>query len=336
MPTRDKKRGTWTGRVQKAGLPPKKKRGFTTKKAAKDWEIKTIDLMENPPKIHLTFSQCCSEFLLFSKRHNKIHTTNSKRKIIMGLLKSLGYDPEINQITNLDIETYTDKVYDESGGKCANRYLRELKTAFNWMATRGHIEKNPCNTVQKYKEEQFKKYVPEKSDIKLIFDTATEWERDFLFCTYYLAARRIELLRMTWDDIDFANNYITLWTRKRIGGALEGDKISMNKALKEILQKRMEQKVSELVFPDKNGNRMSKNTIDNLMPRLCKKAGVKRFSLHAIRHYAAHVMVASGQLSVVDIQKMLRHKRTTTTDTYLDQLADSKTRAAEILGKNLG
>lgn len=339
MPTEDKKRGTWIGRVQKAGYPPRKKRGFKTKAAAITWEVEEARRILNPDPIRLTFSQCSTKYLLWCKRRREHSTYRYKENIVKSFLKFLGQDLVVEDITNQTIENYLDTTFDPSSGKTANRYLRELKTLFNWLMQRNIIQTNPCRPVETYKEDLFIKYVPSLEDFYKVLAVAEDWEKDFILCTFYTAARRVEIIRLKWNDIDFKTNEITLWTKKRKGGVLEPDQLHINQSLKKILKKRWtigsQAPDCPYVFFRPPGKPLSKNTIDNLMPRLCKKADVTPFGLHAIRHLAATIMAASKELSLVDVQKMLRQKRATTTDIYLHQLAKSKTVAADILGEAL-
>lgn len=51
------------------------------------------------------------------------------------------------------------------------------------------------------------------------------------------------------------------------------------------------------------------------MPRLCRKAGVKPFGFHALRHKAAAITFTAGGLAVA--QTLMGHSRATTTDIYI-------------------
>ena len=70
-----------------------------------------------------------------------------------------------------------------------------------------------------------------------------------------------------------------------------------------------------------------------MMDKLCKKAGVKKFGFHAIRHHVAMILEDSGKATMREIQKMLPHKRSTTTDNYLKGLFPAMKQVASILDK---
>lgn len=52
-----------------------------------------------------------------------------------------------------------------------------------------------------------------------------------------------------------------------------------------------------------------------LLPVLCKRAGVKQFGFHALRHKAASIAFVSGGLNAA--QQLMGHSKATTTDIYI-------------------
>ena len=68
-----------------------------------------------------------------------------------------------------------------------------------------------------------------------------------------------------------------------------------------------------------------------MMASLCRKAGVKAFGFHAIRHHVASVVNDSGKASMKQIQILLRHKRQSTTETYLHVMGEGIRDAISIL-----
>ena len=147
-----------------------------------------------------------------------------------------------------------------------------------------------------------------------------------LFAYLHLAARRSELFRLTWDDVDFANSLVRLSTRKRRGGTLEYDQVPMTSELRSFLLSWWEArpfKDTPHVFVCLDDTAFTQAYLgqpltsrQQLMERLCKRAGVKSFGFHAISHLTASTLYHAAQ-PVAVIQSILRHKSPATTERYL-------------------
>jgi integrase len=99
------------------------------------------------------------------------------------------------------------------------------------------------------------------------------------------AGRRNEIFQLTWNDIDFNQNTISLNTRKREQGNFEIDQIPLHDKLKTpLLQWKQDQPIkNDYVFicissnqigkPHKQYGKPFKNR-QHFMKGLCKKAGV--------------------------------------------------------------
>jgi integrase len=59
------------------------------------------------------------------------------------------------------------------------------------------------------------------------------------------------------------------------------------------------------------------------MKQNCKKAGVKYFGVHAIRHLTASIL-AQANIPMIQIQTILRHMSLATTERYIKRLGDLK------------
>lgn len=351
MPIQDKIRKTWIGRVRLSGFPVKTKRGFKTKTAAKEWERKEKIRLTNPAKIPLTFSKASTEYLLYCQRRQQKNTYRQKAFIIKSLIQYWREDKTLNEIQSMEIEKYLDARFENVSGKSANRDLREINTLFNWLVKNKFTDVNPVTAIEKYKEEPFIKYVPPQEDVNKVMLEADPWEYAILQCIYNTNARSVEIRRMRWEDVDFSRRTIKLWTRKRRGGDLQPDELYINNVLLEILKALYKERIrgSSYVFPSKSGGQLSKSTMDNIMPGIFKRLNyinngkkwiekpkeeqVKVFGFHAIRHHVASLMVAGNELSLVDVQKQLRHKRATTTDNYIKSFKDAETKAADFIEK---
>jgi len=151
---------------------------------------------------------------------------------------------------------------------------------------------------------------------------ANEEHKLLLLIFLHTAARRGEIHRLKWDDVDLTRNKIRLGTRKRMGGAMEYDLIPMTERLKKLLSDRFKvASAAPYVFHDENGEPYKYRR--HLMKRLCERAGVKQFGFHSIRHLSASILAHIG-VDIPTIQSILRHKNLHTTSRYLHALGIRK------------
>ncbi len=194
----------------------------------------------------------------------------------------------------------------------------------------------PFQLVDRFPEQRQPRYVPPEEDFWAVYGVAEGQDRVMLLSFLFLAARRGEIFRLKWSDIDFAGNTVTLWTRKRAGGDLEADPVPMVGRLKQVLLAWWEHRPikAEFVFVNLDDTPFCKQyqgfpftSRQHMMRRLCQKAGVREFGFHAIRHLTASIMYREGQ-PVAVIQAVLRHKSPQTTTRYLQSLGLKQTQEA--------
>lgn len=280
----------------------------------------------------LKSSHAILEYLKYCDTRQKPHTCKYKTFILKGLLEHRNCaEIPISEITQIFIESYLDHRFASGGGKTANRDMREIKTCCNWLLQRDYINTNPCKNIVQYKEDMFSKYVPPAEDIQAVLAVSNSMEADIIRVAYHSLARSGEIRQMKFSDCDFLTRSVKIYTAKRKGGSLEYDTISMNQSLYEILDRRYQQHLPKCdwIFPGENGQQLSRDSINKIMPRLCKKAEVKAFGLHSIRHHVAALLTT--RLTLIEIQKVLRHKRATTTDIYLRSLIKIDTKGIHVL-----
>jgi len=223
------------------------------------------------------------------------------------------------------------------GGNAANKDRKNLSKAWGWGQK--HLRDfpknliNPFYTVERFPEKCSPRYVPPEEDFWKVYDIVNDQQdKVILLFSFHLAARRGETFRSKRSDIDFKNDKIRLWTRKRKGGNLEYDWMPLTKELKTGLLAWWEVRLSHTTddkehlfvcldktpFCDQYYGKPFKNR-QHFMSRLCEKAGVKHFGFHAIRHLSATVQYHNGK-SLDWLQGFLRHKSANTTQKYLKSI----------------
>ncbi len=71
-----------------------------------------------------------------------------------------------------------------------------------------------------------------------------------------------------------------------------------------------------------------------IMTTLCRKACVRYFRFHALRHLGAS-MLERAQAPLGDIQRLLGHENRTTTEIYLHSTGESERKAMSVLGREI-
>ncbi len=217
----------------------------------------------------------------------------------------------------------------------ANKELRSLRSLFNFGKKRKLIRENPTDDLIFLPVERRIKYVPTAEDIDKIIGVANEQMEDYLWTIRETMARVSEINRLTWDDINFNERYVVLYTRKKKGGHLTPRKVPMTQKLFEVLSRKFAERDPSkpwvfwhTYWSNKTGETLEgpyKNRRKTLKT-LCKKAGVRYSGFHALRHSGASIMENSN-VPVGAIQKILGHENRETTEIYLHTLGDSERQA---------
>lgn len=328
---RRKNRVEWVAEVMRFG-----KRHFKvckTKRDALNWEAEIRNAPAESlltPTASLTLIEWANQYLEFAGSKFVEKTFQEKRIAFKRFF--LGVEPSmpVDRLSAGMVLKHLQGIAKSRSGHAANKDRKNLVAAWNWgIKYLGLPALNPC-LVDTFPEVRRPRYVPPEADFWKVYDTAEEHDKVMLLAYLHLAARRSELFRLTWDDVDFINGRVRLGTRKRKGGTLEYDWLPMTQELKGVLLEHRKCSTTEVVFPDPEtgANYLQRR---HYMKNLCRRAGVRHFGFHAIRHLTASIL-AQCSVPMVTIQAILRHKNLATTERYIRGLEPIRP-ALEILSK---
>jgi integrase len=245
-------------------------------------------------------------------------TYQEKRTVFRLLFQVVDYSMNVDQLIVRDAQRYLGKQAKERSGHAANKDRKNLQAAWSWGILYMALPKScPFKATQPYPENKKPRYIPPQHHIERILETESGEVRLFLLTMLHTAARRGELLRLKWSDVDLERQTIRLSTRKRKSGSLEYDQIPMTGLLKDELKAHWPRARSVYVFCKEDGRPFTERR--HLMTRVCRRSNVPYFGFHAIRHLSATMMDQAG-VPLRTIQAILRHKSATTTDRYLHSL----------------
>ena len=136
-----------------------------------------------------------------------------------------------------------------------------------------------------------------------VFGTFTDYLKPMVLTALNTGMRRGELFDLKWEDINFAQQFITV-----IGDTAKSGKtrhIPMNEEVLSALSAWHEQrKESELVFPNDAGGRF--DNIKTSWENLIKSAQINNFRFHDLRHDFASKLVMAG-VDLNTVRELLGH-----------------------------
>ena len=348
MPSKISKDGRirWKGRVQKLGQI--KQKLFDTKADALAWEVaeRKTD-WEATTDTALCLKDWAEKYLDHCAKYDR-KTYNEKRqalrelfsaKVGKGKTAQLIVNPQapVTSLTPGKVLTALKVQFEHRSGNAANKDRKNLVAAWNWgVKYLDSPTANPC-MVEKFPEQRHPRYVPCEEDFWAVFNQTSGQDRIMLLRYLHLGARRSKVFRLAWEDVDFGNSRIRLFTKKRLHGSIEYDWLPMTGELADVLRgwwdNRTFKESTHVFICEQDGGFCAEQYGKpfkermQLMKRLCARAGVKAFGFHAIRHLTASILYKMGQ-PVSVIQAILRHKSPNTTAIYLKSLGLEETRGA--------
>ncbi|WP_461208591.1 tyrosine-type recombinase/integrase [Desulfocurvus sp. DL9XJH121] len=310
---------------------------FDTKKDALAWEAKMkadpdwAEPKVEPNPMTVTALDWANEYLDFAKERFAFKTYDEKRACFARFLQGLPQDTLAEAVTLPMAARFLREQSKQRSGYAANKDRKNLAAAWEWgRKLLGLPKDNPFREVDRFAEARKPRYIPPEEDFWAVYAVADEQDKLMLLALLHTAARKREIFNLKWDDLDFREKRVRLWTRKRKGGTLEPDWIPMTEDLRQGLLRHRASARSASVFYRPNNGKPYKHR-QHWLKYLCGLAGVRRFDLHSIRHLTASILDKAG-LPLTTIQAILRHKSATTTARYLHSLRGTKAALDEVFG----
>lgn len=200
----------------------------------------------------------------------------------------------LSQISSFDIERHKHRRVEAGARVVANREVSRLGALFNvalkWELFEGT---NPVVGVKRIEEPEgrlrFLAFAEEASLMKV----SPAVLRDIIVIGTNTGLRiASEALTLTWTDVDFQRNQLTV--QAAFAKAGETRSVPLNSRAREVLVRLKAQSRSLYVFAKPNG--LPYRSMDKLLAKACEDAGLDGtgISLHTLRHTFASRLVMSG------------------------------------------
>ena len=308
----------WQGKRTK-----KMKRGFATKKEAQEWE--RVFLQQKTQDLDMPFSAFYELYKNDMKSRLKLNTWLTKETIIEKKIMPYFKDKKMNDIKATDVIAWQNEMInmrDKSGKGFSNTYKKtlhnQLSALLNHAVKYYELSANPAAKVGNFGSEKTKEidfWVQEE------FETFIDEMRDkpmyyYIFSVmYWTGVRTGELLALCPSDFDFEKGTLTI---SKSYQRLQGQDVitepktpksnrtikitdTLFEEMKEYIAHQYKLKPKDRLFP------VSKSNLTNAMKRGCEKSGVKRITLHSVRHSHISLLIHLG-FDVVAIADRVGHE----------------------------
>ena len=270
-------------------------------------------------------------YLSFCFRRFVKKTAGNKVTVIQRFVKHIG-DITIDAVTPHMIEGF---LRTRPTNNSWNAYRKDIAAMWEYgVKVLQWTHKNPVRAVAIMPHTPEPKRIPTEAEVLRLIQAAGEQDRALLMVYLNTLARKSEIFRLRWEDVNLEARTITLWTRKRKGGSLQADVLPMNEMLASVLdglwQKRTQ---NEWVFLSPKTGKPYRG-LKRKMEILCRRAGISPpFGFHALRHFMASFLADRKKRSTKTVQKLLRHKNINTTERYLHSIGDGMREAMDEAGE---
>ncbi len=176
-------------------------------------------------------------------------------------------------------------------------------------------------------------------NLKLTADINTDW---LILLTAKTGMRFSETLAVTPKDFDFAHQTLSVsktWDYKGKGGFLPTKNPSSERKISLDWQTVVQ--FSEMVkeLPENEPifvkDKVYNSTVNDILSRHCKKAGIPVITIHGLRHTHASLLLFAG-VSIASVSRRLGHSNITTTQkTYLHIIRELESKDIDIIMRTL-
>jgi tyrosine recombinase XerC len=206
-----------------------------------------------------------------------------------------------------------------------SRKLSSLRSFFRFLNREGFLKQNPVSAISSPKlDKHLPVFMTEEEVSRLIEASIPENEagqrdRAALEAFYSTGIRISELVGLNIDDVDFISGIVKVRGKGKKERIVPiGDQALS--ALRLYIEKRKKQ--SNIVFLNKNGQRITDRGIRKVVKKYILSAGIKQgVSPHTFRHsFATHLLNRGADLRTV--QELLGHANLGTTQIYTHLTTD--------------
>lgn len=345
--TKDIDRNTWTSQFYytdwQGNKKKKKKRGFSTKKEAQEWEREYLNKLEANPD--MSFESLVELYLEDIGSRIRFSTLENKKRIIKGKILPYFKNKPLNAIKPTDIRQWQNELLENNYTETYLRTLNaQLVAIFNYAAKYYNLRDNPCHKagmIGKTRAEGVDFWTKEEFETFITHTSGKNQNKVALEVLYYTGMRVGELLALTRNDVNLEAKTIDInKSLQRLGteDIITPPKTPKSKrtvSIPEFLCEELERyfetlynlKLDDRVFP------FNRQALQYEIKITCRKTGIKKIRIHDIRHSHASLLIELGFTPLLIAERLGHEKVETTLNTYSHLYPNKQNQVADALQK---
>lgn len=280
---------------------------------------------------NVSFKAMSIDYLQWAKRQRAY---KQKEILIKQLVDIFGGYPLRMFNTRLIEQYQTERL--EKGNKPAtiNRHIATIKHMFTKAVEWDMVEEETLKRIRKAKlleENNRRLRYLSKEECQELVNACADHLKPIVITALNTGMRRGEILSLKWENVDLKHGFILLDMTMTKNG--ERREIPVNDTLRATLtgiQRRLD---IPYVFWDPSTG-LPYGDIKNSFKGACRRAGIKDFRFHDLRHTFASYLVMAG-IDIATVRELLGHKTLTMTLRYAHLAPSHKVKAVDILNNTL-
>ncbi len=281
------------------------------------------------------------KYLPYTKDNKKKRTYEIEEAFFDLWINPIIGNKTLDEISPFDIEKIKKEMMDKNKSPRTIEYaLAIIRQVFNkaieWGVFNGT---NPTTRVKKPKKDNRRIRFLTKEEAQMLLDELKKHsmqDYEMAYISLYTGMRFGEIANLTWQDIDFKNDIITIKDPKNNTGRVAYITDNLKKLLIEKYNREKPQSLGELLFKQINGKKLIEisRTYNQVVNKLGLNDGVtdprNKVVFHTLRHTFASWLAIQGT-PIYTIKELMGHKSLSMTERYSHLSPDAKREAVEKL-----
>jgi len=272
-----------------------------------------------------SFKELAEEYVKWAERQRGFE---KKLYVIKQLVREFGHYPLRRFDTRIVEQFQTERLQKGHKPATVNRHIATLKHMFTKAVDWNMVEDEALKRIRKAKlleENNRRLRYLNKDDCQALINSCPNHLKPIVITALNTGMRKEEILSLKWDNVDLKNDFILLDITKN-GQRRE---IPINAMVKEILSGIIRRIDLPYVFYDPTTGKRYGN-IQRSFTTACRRAGIKDFHFHDLRHTFASQLIMAG-VDLTTIKELLGHKTLTMTLRYAHLAPSHKVKAVDLL-----